>query len=265
MERDKQIAQYLAMGFELIPLRGGKDPDRSKEPIDGITWADEVKYNRKVMTGQETADLLKSMPGSNIGIICGKRSKGLVVVDLETKDQGIIKRTLTNLGLPENTATVETFRGYHFYYLTGQAVVFQNLEGPNGEHAGEIRPDGHCIVAPPSIHASGHIYAFLPGKDLSAIKSATFPGPDTISQSGGRSKVINLPSGPPGPGLSTEEKTRIDRARKEGQEVKNPGRKGQKENKSWGKNRAKVNALKKKPLLKKYNQGAGSDTKGRGK
>ena len=208
MIRDKQIALYLAMGFELIPLRGGDGEHTSKKPLEGITWKDKVKYKGRIIDPRETADLLRSIPESNIGIATGKRSD-LAVVDIDTgQDIEQARKVLSSLSLPEDTATVTTGRGLHFYFQTTGQV--KSSKGPGYD----IKGDGGYVVAPPSTHASGHIYTFLPGRGLDVIKPATFPdtvtgpvtlpvtlpGPDTNTPgrtAGAQGKVIRIPGGPP--------------------------------------------------------------------
>lgn len=190
MTRAALISQYLAMGFELIPLK----PDGSKEPIPGITWAGQVKYQKRPTTPAEIRALLLARPTCNIGIITGRRS-GIIVVDIDVPTEA--SRILGELGLPAETTTVKSSQGLHFYYRIDrhQAVKKETFYGPGGkeDHYGELLGDGQYIVAPPSIHATGHVYNFLDGKDLNALKDISQALP---------ARLITAPpgSGTPGSG-----------------------------------------------------------------
>ena len=199
MIRDKQIALYLAMGFELIPLRGGDGEHTSKKPLEGITWKDKVKYKGRIIDPRETADLLRSIPESNIGIATGERS-GLAVVDIDTgQDIEQARKVLSSLSLPEDTATVTTGRGLHFYFKTTGQV--KSSKGPGYD----IKGNGGYVVAPPSTHASGRIYAFLQDRGLEVIKPATFP--DTVT------RPVTLPVTLPGPDTNTPGRTAGDKSK----------------------------------------------------
>ena len=162
------------------------------------------------MTLQKTAELFTSHPEYNIAILTGDRS-GMFVVDIDPDPEGQDKTitieqaraVISRFNLPQDTATVKTKRGYHFYYKTSRAGAKQT-----GIHAGvkyEVQGNGQYIVAPPSKHPSGQVYTFLPDRGIEA-KLATFPntvtgpvtlpGPDTNTPgrtAGGQGKVIIPP------------------------------------------------------------------------
>lgn len=186
MTRAEQIGQYLAMGFDLIPLDG-------KAPIPGITWAGEVKYNGRPLDRKGVADLFRDNPDANVGIICGRRS-GIIVVDFDVL--GEQDRILGDLGLPTDTATVQTGRGLHFYYRIDRHLAIQKkgLPGSDREEHGHLLGDGQYVVAPPSIHETGRVYAFLDGRDLGALKDVS----KTLT---GKILTAPRPTDPPGQGV----------------------------------------------------------------
>jgi putative DNA primase/helicase len=94
-------------------------------------------------------------PGANVGIATG-RASGLIVIDIDG-ESGL--KTLQALvaahGPLPRTAIVRTARGWHLYFSL-------RPDGPRircSAGAGlDVRGDGGYVVAPPSIHLTGHIY-----------------------------------------------------------------------------------------------------------
>lgn len=133
--------QMLAgMGLSIFPVQPhGKRPavkwqgyqKRKATPIELRTWA----------AGE-----------SNAGIVTGTIS-GVVVLDLDSADAiAEAKRR----GLPD-TASVRTAKGLH--------LCFRHPGGEIGNRAGifsgaDIRGDGGYVVAPGSVHESGHVYVW---------------------------------------------------------------------------------------------------------
>jgi hypothetical protein len=69
---------------------------------------------------------------------------GIVVADY---DKGEIPEILT--------PTVRTSRGAHFYFSTSEALRIEHHD------QGELRGLGGYVVAPPSVHPSGHVYEWI--------------------------------------------------------------------------------------------------------
>lgn len=86
-------------------------------------------------------------PDANIGIATGD---GLAVVDIDQAET------------PEGveiipTATVKTSRGHHYYYSAHQEVKGgANIHMPHVD----LRGEGGYVIAPPSVHESGHVYTW---------------------------------------------------------------------------------------------------------
>jgi hypothetical protein len=100
-------------------------------------------------------------PGANIRIATG-RSSGLLVIDLDSL-QGLaaFKRIHVAHGaqpLP-HTPVVVTGRGWHIYLVLPPGNGRMPCRAGKGSEQGmDVRADGGYVVAPPSIHPSGHIY-----------------------------------------------------------------------------------------------------------
>jgi len=87
--------------------------------------------------------------GGNYGVLCGNN---LIVIDADTDKL----RTLVEDYLP-STFTVQTSKGYHYYYFTEGFNQKKVLKDGN-EHLGEIQNTGSFVVGPNSIHPSGDTY-----------------------------------------------------------------------------------------------------------
>ncbi len=93
-------------------------------------------------------------PNANIGIVTGQVSS-VIVLDADG-DVGI--GSLKRLETPATTWLSRTARGYHQWFawpgipVGNRAGLLQHLD---------VRGDGGYVVAPPSVHASGHRYAWL--------------------------------------------------------------------------------------------------------
>jgi putative DNA primase/helicase len=126
---------YAARGWYVHPLH-----DRSKLPR--LAWGSDASTD---------PDTIRSWwgrwPRANLGIVTGARS-GLVVVDV---DGPVIPAACSP------TLTARTARGWHLYYrhpggeVRNRAGVLEHLD---------VRGDGGYVVAPPSLHESGHVYAW---------------------------------------------------------------------------------------------------------
>lgn len=99
-------------------------------------------------------------PNANIGVACGEASGGLLVIDLDEKENGISGQDSLNSWERENGELPETVRS-----LTGGGGVhiFYRMDGKTGNRVNlldgvDVRSDGGYIVAPPSIHKSGKAY-----------------------------------------------------------------------------------------------------------
>jgi hypothetical protein len=91
---------------------------------------------------------------ANIGVPTGK---GLVIIDIDG-DEGLesLHALIEQRGKFSRTLYSSTGRGHHLYLKTKPDVVIPCSSG-NGL---DVRGDGGYAIAPPSVHASGCIYAW---------------------------------------------------------------------------------------------------------
>ncbi len=143
-------------GFSVIPIRSG-----GKRPL--VSW---IEYQSRRPTEEEIRRWWQQYPNANVGIVTGRIS-GIVVIDLDLdKDNNesgarIYEQAPTDL-------IVKTGRGgYHLYYHYPEDVdhISNRVSLLPGV---DVRADGGYVVAPPSAHSSGRLYAWIrrgePGK-----------------------------------------------------------------------------------------------------
>jgi hypothetical protein len=142
--------RYLALGWAVIPVPAGrKAPARPGWQDLKLTEADLGRY---LGDGRPT----------NLGVVLGRRSGGLVDVDLDCPEA----RSLAPYFLPPTGAVFgrPSARGSHHLYIAPGAV-YRRFEDRAGETLLELRADGedggaHQTVFPPSVHPSGEVYAW---------------------------------------------------------------------------------------------------------
>lgn len=144
-----------AHGWPLIKLSKPTDPGQSpgKRPM-GNGW-----QKQDGLTVERAQQLLNQ--GHNIGILCGGRSR-LLVLDIDGDRPE---------GLPE-TATVQTGSGgLHLYYH-----VPEGIDLPKANKCGKVAPSvdvrytGAQVVYPPSVHAeTGALYEWIKTPDQTPI------------------------------------------------------------------------------------------------
>lgn len=145
------LGLYRKLNLSLIPIVGG-----GKKPL--ISWqeyqtrpADDRKLNEWYLRYWSQ--------GANIGIVCGKASGNLVVLDFD--DRGEYWRFIAkNPDLAGRTLICQTPNGNHVYLRTRKPLT--SRRPPIGEHEKlDIKGQGGCVVAPPSLCANGTPYAFI--------------------------------------------------------------------------------------------------------
>ena len=111
-------------------------------------WTD---YQRRQPNDTEIAEWIRRWPGCNVGIVTGAIS-GIIVLDVDGT-QG--ETELARLGDVPPTPTVRTGNGRHLYFRHPGGTV-SNFAGKRPGL--DLRGDGGCVVAPPSVHRNGATY-----------------------------------------------------------------------------------------------------------
>ncbi len=100
-------------------------------------------------------------PHANIGIKTGQ-SSNLVVIDVDDRNGGAeaLERLLDTTGeqMPP-TLTATTGNGLHYYFRASDTKL-RSSSGILGDGI-DVRAEGGCVVAPPSLHSNGKTYEFV--------------------------------------------------------------------------------------------------------
>jgi hypothetical protein len=136
--------QYLHLGWSIFPVRS-----RTKIPL--VAWG---IYQARRPTEEEVRQWFGGPDAHNINIVTGKLST-LTVLDCDTPEALELAK---GLGLPQ-TPTVKTARGWHLYFRHKEGS--RNFQKRADLPGIDLRSEGGCITAPPSIHESGVEYTWL--------------------------------------------------------------------------------------------------------
>ena len=183
---------YCEHGFGIFPLHA-----RSKKPAtkNGLNdWFDDPESARAYWS---------RFPDSNIGIVCGTPSHGLLVLDFDVDEESGEDGTYT-LGEWEHshgellpTAVAITGRGgMHYLYRTDRTNIRPSV---NKELGVDVRAEGSYIVAPPSIHPTGSAYAWAEGSapwesEVAQADGNVYDLLDHVQRNGGQSEDRPLPA-----------------------------------------------------------------------
>jgi len=156
--------EYLNRHWSIIPVLS-----RDKRPA--IRWAE---YQHRHASREEVEAWFERWPASNIGIVTGAIS-GLVVLDIDAEHGG--NKSLTDLTkkygpIPETIEVITGGGGRHLYFKHPGGLVKNQVGLVKGV---DLRGDGGCVVAPPSMHASGVLYAWRAHHAPDQIELAVMP------------------------------------------------------------------------------------------
>lgn len=179
-----EARKLAGWGFNVLPAKPG-----GKAPIVG--WQ---KYQERRSDGQ-----LGSWFGGgdrNYWIATGAIS-GVVVLDCDselaeqhwraelepyTDDDGV--------HILDRTAAVVTRKGHHYYFALPPRTPMASWSHHRGELSFDVRADGTGVIAPPSVHETGHVYEWLRDPDDGiADLVPELRGPSSGSGSSGATKL----------------------------------------------------------------------------
>jgi hypothetical protein len=148
-EKIRQSAhQYQSLGFSLLPLAPGSK-------IPAIPWK---PYQNRQPTPHEIDTWFTAANNYELGLITGQVS-GLTVIDFDTAPgYQRFRAALPNLF---HTFTVQTRRGYHVYYRTGQLT--DPIPSLKLDHV-DVQSDGRYVVAYPSTVDGYSYFLYVPSK-----------------------------------------------------------------------------------------------------
>lgn len=157
------IEKFGELGFCFIPLINNQ-----KNPVLP-SWAE---YQRRKPFASEIEEW-KKRGYQNFGIVCGRVSDNLVVLDIDRAEL-LYKLDLTEY--TKKTLTVVTQKGYHLYFRVDDPEPFQRRQR-TWTDVGEEKPheelrfqgEGCYVVSMGSIHPSGKVYEIMEGSPLSVM------------------------------------------------------------------------------------------------
>ena len=157
--------QFARYHWSVIPMRA-----RDKRPL--IKW---LEFQQRRASENEINDWYQQWPDANVGIVTGVIS-GLVVLDIDPRHGG--KQSLAQWEqahdpLPLTLEARTGGGGRHVYFKHPGGVIHNRAGMAPGI---DLRGDGGCVVAPPSIHGSGKAYAWLRGHGPAKAALAELPG-----------------------------------------------------------------------------------------
>jgi hypothetical protein len=144
---------YAARGWSVIPML-----PRGKRPL--VVWRE---FQQRAATPGEIEQWFKRWPDANVGIVTGAVS-AIVVVDVDLQHGGPASVAAAEAVRGPLPATVEAATGgggRHLYYAHPGTTVANRVAVRPGI---DVRGDGGCVVAPPSVHPSGRRYAWAAGR-----------------------------------------------------------------------------------------------------
>ncbi len=166
--------EYARRGIPVFPVK-----PKGKAPLTRNGFKDATTDEKQILAWWE------KWPNANIGLVPGPAH--LVVIDIDGEEG--LEFARERHWLEKETPSVVTARGRHFYYAKppDSHIRYASLHPEI-----DIRSDSGYVLAPPSIHPSGHVYVWeneelefapLPEGALRAVKDGKASTPD---EGGGR-------------------------------------------------------------------------------
>jgi putative DNA primase/helicase len=155
---------YARSGFAVFPLR-----PRTKMPATEHGCLDATTDETQVRAWWSR------WPDANIGIAAGEPSRGVWMLDVDgpTGEESLAAIEAEHGPLP-TTCEVHTARGRHLYFRVAVGVELpKNTVGRKDKL--DTRATGGYVVAPPSVHPDGGLYAWADGRRPGDLDPAIAP------------------------------------------------------------------------------------------
>ena len=157
-------AKHRERGWSVLPLRHG-----DKRPL--ILW-DALQQSRA--DAALIAQWFARWPNANVGVVTGEISN-LIVLDVDPKhggDDSLAELERRFGPLPETVEAHTGGGGRHLYFAHPGGLVPNRVGLAQGI---DLRGDGGYVVAPPSQHPNGQLYAWAPAHSPEEIMPAALP------------------------------------------------------------------------------------------
>lgn len=153
------LAYAERYGFAVFPCR-----PRGKEPLTANGCKDATTDPHQIRAWWS------GWPDANVAIATGA-SSGIIVLDVDPRHGG--DESFAALGELPPAPLVRTGGGGFHGYFSHPGSIIRNSAGLIGRGL-DVRGDGGYVIAPPSIHPSGHLYRWDPAR---RIDNLTLPIP----------------------------------------------------------------------------------------
>lgn len=124
-------------------------------------------------TEKEVEEWWRRWPSANVGIVTGRVS-GSAVLDVDPRDGG--DSALNDLeerwGPLPITPQVQSGGGGRHLWFSSDEVLASTLLAPGLE----LKAERSVVIAPPSVHASGHRYVWVPARSPDDLPASPLPG-----------------------------------------------------------------------------------------
>lgn len=157
---------YLSRGWSVIPIE-----PRAKRPL--TAW---LEFESRCASAREVDGWFARWPQANVGIVTGAVS-GLVVADVDARHGGeasLFRLESEHGVLPDTVEALTGGGGRHLYFAHPGGRIANRVGLLPGL---DLRGDGGCVVAPPSVHPSGRRYAWARGRSPDERALAPLPAP----------------------------------------------------------------------------------------
>lgn len=144
--------RYAARGWSVIPAEA-----RGKRPL--VAWQ---PFQQHAATADELAAWFRRWPRANVAVVTGAIS-GIVVLDVDPPHGGtesLAEAEALHGPLPATLEARTGGGGRHLYFAHPGGIVRNRVGLAPGL---DLRGDGGCVIAPPSVHPSGARYAWAAG------------------------------------------------------------------------------------------------------
>ncbi|MFO1272237.1 MAG: bifunctional DNA primase/polymerase [Rubrivivax sp.] len=155
---------YALRGWSVIPMQ-----PHAKRPL--VAWR---AYQQACATPATIAGWFRRWPDANVGLVTGQVS-GLVVIDVDATHGGpasVAEAERLHGPLPPTVEAVTGGGGRHLYCAHPGRWTPNRVALRPGV---DVRGDGGCVVAPPSLHPSGRHYAWREGHAPGDLPLAPLP------------------------------------------------------------------------------------------
>jgi len=174
---------YLARGWSVIPVE-----PHGKRPV--IAW---LEYQQRSADEDEARQWFKTRSNANVAIVTGKISR-LVVLDIDIVhhgDESLRALEREHGAMPRTVTAVTGSGGRHFYFAHPGGVVRNRAGLMRGI---DLRGDGGCVVAPPSVHRSGKRYVWKKGHAPGEVVLSPLPPWLLALVRGGKTQSTHSPT-----------------------------------------------------------------------